>query len=96
MPFFECRISRTVLTDDLRVKRATENVYIQAGDEREAKQKAKHPRNWLKSAMMSGKVDKPSSFLLTVEDCRGLTDDEVHALRLIDPAFAPAQFQSPI
>jgi hypothetical protein len=42
MPFFECSVSRTVFTDDLTTKRATENVYVEAKDEREAKQKAGH------------------------------------------------------
>jgi hypothetical protein len=93
MPFFECRVSRTVLTDDLRVGRATENVFIQARDETEAKQKAKHPKYWLRSAVAVGKPEKSSSFLLTVEECRALADDEVKALRLIDPAFAPALFE---
>ena len=93
MPFFECKVSRTVLTDDLRVRRATENVYLEARDEREAKQKAKHPKYWLRSAVAVAKTDKPSSFLLTVEACRAVADDEVKALKLIDPASAPALFE---
>lgn len=39
MPCFECKVSRTVFTDDLKVNRATENVYIEAKDESEAKMK---------------------------------------------------------
>jgi hypothetical protein len=62
MPFFECKVSLTVFADDLTTKRATEIVYIEAKDEREAKAKAGHPRNWLRSE----KIDKSSSFLITV------------------------------
>jgi hypothetical protein len=58
MPFFECSVSRTVFTDDLKTKRATENVYVEAKDEREAKAKAGHPRNWLRSEATFGKADK--------------------------------------
>jgi hypothetical protein len=57
MPFFECKVSRTVFADDLSTKRATEIVYIEANDEREAKAKAGHPRNWLRSAATFEKVD---------------------------------------
>ncbi len=89
MPFFECSVSRTIFTDDLKTKRATENVYIEAKDEREAKMKAEHPKNWLKSSATFGKVDKSSSFLITVGECRRLANEEVKAIRSVDPAFAP-------
>lgn len=78
MPFFECKISRTVLTDDLRTMRVKENVHVEARDETEARKKAAHPLNWLRSAVTFGKTDK-SSFLLTVEECRRLANDEVRA-----------------
>jgi hypothetical protein len=78
MPFFECKVSRAVFTDDLKVTRLKENVYVDAKDEIDAKRKAAHPKNWLKSSATFGKSDK-SSFLLTVEECRRLTNDEVRA-----------------
>jgi hypothetical protein len=86
MPFFECKVSHTVLADDLQTKRITEIVYIEAKDEREAKQKAGHPRNWPRSAATFGKHDKSSSFLITVGECRRVEDDKAKALR----PFAPA------
>jgi hypothetical protein len=86
MPFFECKVSRTVFTDDLKAKRATETVYIEAKDEREAKQKAEHPKNWLRSAATFGTVDKSSSFLITVGECRRVADDKLKALTPVDPA----------
>jgi hypothetical protein len=96
MPFFECKVSRTVFTHDLKTKRATENVYIEAKDESEAKQKAGHPKNWLRSAATFGKVDKSSSFLITVGECRRVADDKVKGLTPVDPACAPTLFhQSP-
>jgi hypothetical protein len=87
MPFFECKVARAVLTDDVRVRRVKENVYIEATDETEAKKKALHPRNWLRSATF-GKADK-SSFLVTVEECRRLANDEVRAGGFL-PGFAEA------
>jgi len=78
MPFFECKVSRTILTDDLKATRLKENVYVEAKDEIEAKKKAAHPLNWLRSAVTFGKADK-SSFLLTVEECRRLANDELRA-----------------
>ena len=89
MPFFECSVSRTVFTDDLKTTRATENVYVEAKDEREARQKAMHPRNWLRSAATFGKADKSLSFLITVGECRRLANEEIKAIREVDPAFAP-------
>jgi hypothetical protein len=80
MPFFECNVSRSVFNDDLKVTRATESVYVEAKDEIDAKRKAGHPTNWLKSAGTFGKSDK-LSFLLTVDECRRLTDDEVKDFR---------------
>jgi hypothetical protein len=85
MPFFECKISRTVLTDDLRATRVKENVYVEAKDEIEARKKAAHPLNWLRSAPTFGKGRK-SSFLLTVEECRRLANDE--ARRIADQPLA--------
>ena len=85
MPFFECRVSHTVFTDDLQTKRATEIFYIEAKNEREAKEKAGHPRNWLRSAATFEKVDKSSSFLITVGECKRVDDDKVKALRLVEP-----------
>jgi len=93
MPFFECEVSRTVFTDDLKANRITETVYLEAKDEREAKRKAEHPRNWLRSGAAFGKADKASSFLITVGECRRLADDKAKALRLVDPASAATQFQ---
>jgi hypothetical protein len=78
MPFFECKVSRAVFRDDLKVTRVKENVYVEARDEREARTKAAHPLNWLRSGVTFGKSDK-SSFLLTVEECRRLANDEVRA-----------------
>jgi hypothetical protein len=96
MPFFECKVSRTVFTDDLKTKRATENVYVEAKDERDARQKAGHPRNWLSSAATFEKADKSLSFLIIVGECRQLTKEEVKAIRAADPAFAPTSSrQSP-
>jgi hypothetical protein len=88
MPFFECSVSRTIFTDDLKTKRATENVFVEAKDEREAKQKAVHPRNWLKSAATIGRADKASSFLITVGACTRVADNKVKALRLAEAAAA--------
>jgi hypothetical protein len=88
MPFFECKVSRAVFTDDLRVTWAKQNIYVEAKDEIDATGKAGHPANWLGSA---GKADKSSSFLLKVEKCRQLADHEVKALRPVDPAFASTQ-----
>lgn len=96
MPCFACTVSRTVFTDDLKVKRLTENVYIEAKDEGEAKQKAGHPRNWLRSAATLGKVDTSSSYLITVGECRRVAEDQGNALRPVDAAFAPTLLhQSP-
>jgi hypothetical protein len=95
MPIFECKVSRTVFAHDLQTKRATEIVYVEAKNDREAKDKAGHPRNWLRSAATFGKVDTSSSFLITVGECKRVEDDKVNALRLVEPA-TPAQFhQSP-
>ena len=94
MPFFECKVSRSVFNDDLKVMRARESVYVGAKDEIDAKRKAGHPMNWLQSAGTIGKSDK-LSFLLTVDECRRLTDDEVKALRLADTAFSPTLFSRP-
>jgi hypothetical protein len=80
MPFFECKVSRSVFNDDLKVTRATESVYVEAKDEIDAKKKAGHPMNWLKPGVTFGKSDK-LSFLLTVDWCRRLTDDEAKAFR---------------
>jgi hypothetical protein len=74
MPLFECKVSHTVLAEDLQTKRITEIVYIEAMDEREAKQKAGHPRNWPRSAGTLGKGDTSSSFLITVGECRRVHD----------------------
>jgi hypothetical protein len=90
MPFFECKVSRTVFTNDLQTKRATENVYVEAKDEREAREKGGHPRNWLRSAATLERMDKSSSFLITVGECRRVDDDKVKALRPFEPGFAPA------
>ena len=79
MPIFECKVSRAVFTDDLKVTRLKENVYVEAKDEIEAKKKAGHPQNWFKSSATFGKSDR-SSFLLTIEECRRVTNDEVKAL----------------
>jgi hypothetical protein len=96
MPFFECKVSRTVFTHDLKTMRATENVYIEAKDESEAKQKAAHPKNWLKSGATFGKADKSLSFLITVGECSRVTLDQVKGLAPADPALARTQFhQSP-
>ena len=95
MPFFECSVSRTIFTDDLKTTRATEKVYVEAKDERVAKQKALHPRNWLKSAATFGKADKASSFLITVGECRRLANEEVKATSLVEAAVASALSQSP-
>jgi len=88
MPLFECKVSRTVFTDDLQTKRATENVYVEAKDEREAKDKAGHPRNWLRSAGTFGTGDK-LSFLITVGECTRVADDKAKAFKVVDPAPAP-------
>jgi hypothetical protein len=90
MPFFECKVSHTVCADDLQTKRVTENVYVEAKDGREAKAKAGHPRNWLRSAATFEQVDKSSSFLITVGECRRIEDDKAKALKPFAPAFAPA------
>src|SRR5262249_5061058 len=96
MPFFKCNVSRSVFTNDLKATRIRQSVYVEARDEIDAKKKAGHPKNWLRSAMTCGKADKSSSFLVTVEECRRLADHEVKVLRLVDPAFAPSLFhQSP-
>jgi hypothetical protein len=86
MSFFACKVSRTVFTDDLQTKRATEIVYIEAKNESDAKEKAGHPRNWSRSAATCGKVGKSSSFLIIVGECRRVADDEVNALRPFEPA----------
>jgi hypothetical protein len=91
MPMFECRVSRSVFTDDLKVTRLKENVYVEAKDETEAKKKALHPRNWLKSSATFGKSDR-SSFLLTVEECRRLAHNELKAMRSADPVSVPTVF----
>jgi hypothetical protein len=80
MPVFECKVSRSVFNDDLKVTRASQNVYVEAKDEIEAKKKAGHPANWLKSVGTLGKSDK-LSFLLTVDWCRRLSDAEVKDFR---------------
>jgi hypothetical protein len=96
MPFFECSVSRTVFTDDLKTTRATENVYVEAKDEREARQKAMHPRNWSRSAATFGKGDKSSSFLITVGTCARVADKQVKALKLIEASVESAlTHQSP-
>jgi hypothetical protein len=96
MPFFECKVSRTVLADNLNVRRVTENVCVEAKNESEAKEKAGHPKNWLRSAATFGKVDKSSSFLITVGECRRVDDNKVKMLRPVEPELAPAQLcQSP-
>jgi hypothetical protein len=46
MPLFECKDSHTVLAEALQSKRITEIVYVEAKDERDAKDKAGHPRNF--------------------------------------------------
>ena len=84
MPFFECKVSHTVFADDLQTKRATEIVYIEAKNEREAKEKAGHPRNWLRSAGTF--ANKSSSFLITVGDCKRVDDDKAKTLSAVDPA----------
>jgi hypothetical protein len=96
MPFFKCRVSRSVFTNDLKATRIRQSVYVEAQDEIDAKKKAGHPKNWLRSAMTCGRADKSPSFLLTVEECRQLVDHEVKALRLVDPTFSSTLFhQSP-
>lgn len=95
MPFFECSVSRTIFTDDLKTTRTTENVYVEAKDGKVAKQKAEHPRNWLRSAATLGKAEKSSSFLITVGECRRVADDEAKTLRLVDAAVASALSQQP-
>jgi hypothetical protein len=93
MPFFECKISHTVCADDLTVKRLTESIYIEATNEKDAKEKAGHPRNWLRSAAIFG--NKPSSFLITVGECRRLDDDETKALKAVNPVPVKSRHQSP-
>src|SRR5262249_15584908 len=88
MPFFECKVSHTVFADDLQSKRITDIVYVESKDEREAKDKAVHPRNWLRGAATFGKGDK-LSFLITVGECTRVADDKAKALKLVDPASAP-------
>jgi hypothetical protein len=90
MPFFECKVARTVLTDDLQARRVKESVYVEAKDEMEAKKKAGHPLNWLRSGMTFGKSDK-SSFLLTVEECRRLANDEIQACGLREAVLLHAK-----
>ena len=87
MPFFQCSVSRTIFTDDLKTTRATENVYVEAKDEKEAKAKAGHPRNWLRSTATFGKTDK-SSFLITIGECTRVANDKAKALRLVEAAVA--------
>jgi hypothetical protein len=94
MPFFECNVSRAVITDDLRVTRVKETIYVEAKDEIDAKKKAGHPKNWLTSALTLRNADKSSSFLLTVDECRRLAHDEAKATRSTDPVFAPTLAQS--
>ena len=89
MPFFECKVSRSVFDHDLKVTWAKQNVYVEAKDEIEAKKKALHPRNWLKSSATFGKSDR-SSFLLTVEECKQVAHDAAKALRSTDSKLAPA------
>jgi hypothetical protein len=91
MPIFECRVSRSVFTDDLKVTRLKENVHVEAKDEMEAKKKALHPRNWLKSSAIFGKSDR-SSFLLTVEECKRVVQNEIKGIRSTDPVSAPILF----
>jgi hypothetical protein len=90
MPFFECKVSRTVFTDDLQSKRLTDIVYVEAKDERDAKDKAGHPRYWLRCAGTFGKGDK-LSLLITVGECRPVDDHKARALRTVEPACEPAQ-----
>jgi hypothetical protein len=94
MPIFECKVSRAVLSDDLKVTRLKEHVYVEAKDEMETKKKAGHPRNWLKSTGTLGKSDR-SSFLLTVDECRRVTHEEMKALKssfsMAAPALSPQQ-----
>jgi hypothetical protein len=92
MPFFKCKVSRAVFTDDLKVLRVKEHVYVEAKDDKEARNKAGHPRNWIKSTGTLGKADKSSSFLLTVEECGPVDKDEAKALRSTEPALAPSLF----
>jgi hypothetical protein len=93
MPFFECSVSRTIFTDDLKTKRATEILYVEAKDEREAKMKAGHARSWLKSAATFGKADRSSSFLITVWACTRVADNKVKALKRVDASVASALSQ---
>jgi hypothetical protein len=86
MAFFKCKVSRTVFTDDLKTTRVKEDVYVEAKDEREAKTKAGHPKNWLR---FTGTLADKSSFLLTVEECRRLAKEEEKALRPVDPGSGP-------
>jgi len=94
MPFFECKVSRTVFTDDLKTRRDTETVHVEAKDEREARTKAGHPRNWLRSTATFGKDDK-SSFLITVGECARVADDEVKSLKAAAPAFVRTRVHVP-
>ena len=80
MPLFECRVSRIVLADDLKVSLDKESVRVEAEDERDARKKAQHPANWLNATGLIRHEDK-SSVLLTVEECRRLADSEVQYLR---------------
>ena len=89
MPFFECKVSHTLFADDLNTRRVTDNVYVEAKDELEAKGKAVHPRNWLRSAGTFG-INKSSSFLIAVGECSRVAKDEVKALRLVEAAVACA------
>jgi hypothetical protein len=88
MPFFECRVSRTVFAHDLRTQRATEIIYVAAKNEEEAKEKAAHPKNWFRSAGTFG--NKSPSFLITVGECKRVNDDKAKTLRPVNPA--PTKF----
>ena len=76
MPFFECKVSRSVFTNDLKATRIQQNVYVEAKDEIDAKTKAGHPKNWLRSHVIFANVAKSSSLLLTVEECTRLDAEE--------------------
>jgi hypothetical protein len=80
MPLFECRVSRIHFSDGLNVRLARESVRVEAENEREAMNKARHPANWLNTTGLIQQHDK-SSVLLTVEKCRRLADGEVQYLR---------------
>jgi hypothetical protein len=83
MPIFECKVSRTVFTDDLKTTRATEIVYVEAKNESEAKVKAGHPQNWLRSTGTF--VRNRSSFLITVGECTRVADEKAKTLTTCPP-----------